>query len=217
MGAHVREKLSVRPTEKVGTSEEAGFRFDFANDPPNLMRQALDAWGQLDGRVHLVVAQSGEVLAAGESAKMMGQNCSGIVSIRSGKLQVADPDCQLRLEKFLQVRPDHEATLVLECRKGAEHCILRGVAIDATRVCITVKFVEEIAKPQLADLEFVFGLTPKEANVVGELFAGTRMQAIAEKMDISIHTVRVHTRHAYEKIGVSSREDLWRVLMPYSL
>ena len=217
MGAHVRDNLSVTTSHKVAAQQEERFLFQFTDDCSDLLTQTLDAWGRLDGRIHLLLARSGEVLSAETAAHTMDSKCRGIISIRTGYLTINGGNCQQRLDAFLQVQTDQEATMVLECGQGAEHCILRGVALDAKRVCVTIKFVEEIERPALADPEFVFGLTKQEAKVVRELFAGTRMQAIAESLNISIHTVRVHTRHVYEKIGVSSREDLWRVLMPYRL
>jgi len=69
----------------------------------------------------------------------------------------------------------------------------------------------------LADLEKAFGLTRCEVLVLEKLMRGHVPHQIAEELAISVHTVRAHLRHCYDKLRVSSREELWQRLAPYHL
>jgi DNA-binding CsgD family transcriptional regulator len=54
------------------------------------------------------------------------------------------------------------------------------------------------------------GLTQREAQVVNLMLEGHSSRAIGEVLRISGETVRVHRRHIYEKLGVSSQAELFR-------
>lgn len=52
------------------------------------------------------------------------------------------------------------------------------------------------------------GLTKREIDVFSLLAKGLNAESIAEKLIISEKTVKVHTYHVYQKLGVSSRQEL---------
>lgn len=54
------------------------------------------------------------------------------------------------------------------------------------------------------------GLTAREAQVVNLMLEGHSARAIGEALKISNETVRVHRRHIYEKLGLSSQAELFR-------
>lgn len=54
-------------------------------------------------------------------------------------------------------------------------------------------------------------LTPREANVLELLQAGSTNGEIAHRLSIGVETVRTHARNIYRKLGVSSRRDLARL------
>jgi LuxR family maltose regulon positive regulatory protein len=51
-------------------------------------------------------------------------------------------------------------------------------------------------------------LTPREAEVLGELEKGSSNRQIAQRLFISESTVKAHLRHIYEKFGVRTRTEL---------
>ena len=61
------------------------------------------------------------------------------------------------------------------------------------------------AKTASQPTELVEQLTPREMEVLELLVAGNSNQAIAEKLVISVRTVKKHTGNIYGKLGVSSR------------
>ena len=53
-----------------------------------------------------------------------------------------------------------------------------------------------------------FGLTPREAEVLGYLLEGRSYPYIRDRLYISQSTVNTHVRHIYSKAGVNSKQDL---------
>jgi LuxR family maltose regulon positive regulatory protein len=50
-------------------------------------------------------------------------------------------------------------------------------------------------------------LTERELDVLRALAAGQSNRAIAQQLYLSIATVKVHLKHIYRKLGVSSRTE----------
>ena len=60
-------------------------------------------------------------------------------------------------------------------------------------------------------------LTDREMEILGLLAKGCRNKEIAERLSVSLDTVRTHLRHVYEKLHVNSRtEALLKYLDPKS-
>jgi DNA-binding CsgD family transcriptional regulator len=68
--------------------------------------------------------------------------------------------------------------------------------------------------PALADLEAPRALTPREDEVARLAAAGRSDHQIAERLVLSVRTVESHLRHAYNKLGVSGRQELGLALSP---
>jgi DNA-binding NarL/FixJ family response regulator len=60
------------------------------------------------------------------------------------------------------------------------------------------------ARPPSEDLSV---LTEREHDVLDRLAAGERYQEIADRLGVSIHTIRAHVRKVYEKLHVHSRTE----------
>ncbi len=57
-----------------------------------------------------------------------------------------------------------------------------------------------------------FGISPREAEVIDLLNRGMSNREIAEKLYVSLATVKTHAHNIYEKTGASSRYDLYHML-----
>lgn len=55
-------------------------------------------------------------------------------------------------------------------------------------------------------------LTPRQTQVARLFARGSTLVEVGRRLRISVHTVRVHLRNAYEAIGVSNRTELLRWL-----
>ena len=62
------------------------------------------------------------------------------------------------------------------------------------------------------ELVRTYGLTPREAEVLRELARQKDNQAIARNLVIAPGTLKAHTRHIYEKMGIHTRSELNELL-----
>lgn len=67
-------------------------------------------------------------------------------------------------------------------------------------------FAPKVASPQPASS--LFGLTPRELEIVATVVAGYSNSDIAENFALSEHTVKHHLGHIFDKLGVSNRLEL---------
>jgi DNA-binding CsgD family transcriptional regulator len=85
------------------------------------------------------------------------------------------------------------------------HASLPGPAQDG-RVAIVL---ERATGTRSATVRLeAFGATAREREVATLLARGLSRAEIAETLVVSPHTVEDHVRHLYEKLGVSSRQEL---------
>jgi DNA-binding NarL/FixJ family response regulator len=66
-----------------------------------------------------------------------------------------------------------------------------------------VEMFKQFMPPSTAD----YGLTPREKEVLNCLMDGMNYKLIAEKLFLSVETVRNHIRHIYEKLQVHSKSQ----------
>ncbi len=62
-----------------------------------------------------------------------------------------------------------------------------------------------------------FSLTPAEGRVAAMLVEGKRQDFIAGELGVSVRTVKAHCAHIYQKLGVSNKIELLRLLAEYKL
>ena len=68
--------------------------------------------------------------------------------------------------------------------------------------------VPRVPAPEIAQL------TERERQVLEELAQGYRYKEIADRLQVSMDTVRTHIRNLYHKLQVSSRTDALNKLYP---
>lgn len=94
-------------------------------------------------------------------------------------------------------------TIATELLRGIED-VLEGGAPMTSQVARRV--VESFRSPARADEELQV-LTEREREILDHLSRGFSNKEIAEKLFISVPTVRTHLRHIYEKLHVRSRTE----------
>jgi DNA-binding CsgD family transcriptional regulator len=70
-------------------------------------------------------------------------------------------------------------------------------------------------RPNLAVLAEVGQLTRAEIRVIEMMMSGTETAAIAEALRISLETLRTHVKHAYRKLGVKTRGELFAAVADF--
>jgi DNA-binding CsgD family transcriptional regulator len=185
-------------------------------EPIRALRNLLSAEELLDGRSHFVILRSGEVLAGSRSSRNALKECD-CFSIRDNRLEMRHTPEHDTWSDVTALASGTSATLVQPCETTGGHCILRIASMCENTLLATIQRANEKVQAKLADLVTTFGLTPSEAHVIELLVSGHRPAEIGEELAISVHTVRAHLRHCYEKLDVSNREELWQKLAPYHL
>jgi len=108
--------------------------------------------------------------------------------------------------------PEPLPALTLTDEAAGEVYVLRGERITgADGRQLGLVLFEPAAPPRSAEsLAWLqqLGLTPREAEVTAAVLRGCSTAAIAEELVVSPHTVHDHLRRVYEKLGVTSRQQL---------
>lgn len=188
----------------------------FLRDTIPVLELTLDSWTRLDRKIRLIVKEDGKLVACCDVGRELLRS-GEVIRIERGKVVIADCKCQSQFEAILSGPDDSVATLLVS-RRGIEgHWILRAIKSGREMVCVTLQEATDNAPTALPDLRSTFGLTHSEACIVGDLYDGLSPHEIAEKRGNSIHTVRAHLRRSYDKLHITSREQLWHRLRSYQL
>jgi len=86
--------------------------------------------------------------------------------------------------------------------------VLLNDNVVAGKRCVVILVSEKINSINLSDLQVRFKLTPKEAEVTRLLAKGLPNKEIAQQIGLSPHTIRRHTEHIFEKLGINSRAEV---------
>lgn len=186
-----------------------------ANVEPAL-EAMLSCIERLDGRVRIVCERNGTILASGRGFESWIKQ-SQCLLLRGKSLKALTREDQGKLDYLFHVPASEIETVLLPRGQSGGHCIIRGAGLCNEALAITMQIADDAFQTKLADLHEAFGLTPSEMHVVELLQHGLGATEICEELGISVHTVRAHLRHCYDKLGVSSREELWQKLAPYRL
>lgn len=122
----------------------------------------------------------------------------GFVNIALGKLEARSRFSARELETLEAIRP----TVDLLCQ---QHWV------DAGRKSSGVNL-----RAQLHAALNAFGsslLTEREAQVIKLVLHGHSTKTLAEKLSISVETVKLHRKHAYAKLEVSSQAELFYLFL----
>ncbi|MBC2778757.1 helix-turn-helix transcriptional regulator [Parasphingopyxis marina] len=111
---------------------------------------------------------------------------------------------------FVPKSDRHESDQLLRVKMLSK---ARGKRIFGLRLITSRVNTEE----KLGELRDVFGLTPKQYQLIVEMLRGKTADDAAEAMNISIETARSHIRGIYAKLNVASREELFARIRPFYL
>lgn len=90
--------------------------------------------------------------------------------------------------------------------------LARLASASARRADELIASCGEVRTPGLATSSTPEGLTRREREVAGLAAAGASSREIAAKLFLSVRTVDNHLQNVYGKLGVTSREELTRIL-----
>lgn len=183
------------------------------------MADTLLAYLHDDSLARLVIDGDLRILWANRAARSLLAE-QGSVAERSGMLSFADAEGRQTLVQAFDDLPTEGRHVALHIADSQEHLII-GVRpiMHGARPAFAVHFHFTLTgfATVYADLRTIFALTRREHSIVLELLEGRSAAAIAERLDLSLETVRSHVRQAYAKLQVRSREQLFAKLQPYRI
>jgi DNA-binding CsgD family transcriptional regulator len=188
-------------------------RPDLTAEPlePSWGEIALAAWLDREGAGHLLLRRDSRVLWASQAASRLLQS-GGPLVLRSGRLAVSDPLRQSELDTALSGvgRPGSERLIGDAAGRPAIH--LRARPTTGGHIAIRLTDIRQPAL-DLPNLRALYGLTESESAVLEALLNGHPPQAIAGQFGNTLQTVRTHLKRAYAKIGVSTKEQLFALVL----
>ena len=187
--------------------------------PPRLFFEVIQG---MVARVYLAqgkVAQALQLLDQIETGMSLSQRLGRMVEVHllRALAHQRQPEAVEHLRKALEFAETEGYTLLFLEEGPALIPLLQAVAVDSSaskRIkdyaqMLLRSFEESVeqegTKATSQPVEMVEQLTPRELEVLELLAAGDSNQAIAEKLIISVRTVKKHTGNIYGKLGVDSR------------
>lgn len=211
-----REKVCKRIGPSQWADSEAQCAPAASNDHTSDYETLLSCWEAIDGRIRVIVSRDGSVIASSEGGRRLsaGNDCLCCTTMLTFGSSASS---ESQLKRVLKARVGSVETVILPKQSGEGHYVISATGVSATVVALAIRDAHDDFASVFANLEDAFGLTRCEVLVVERLLQGNGAQCIADDLDISVHTVRAHLRHCYDKLSVSSREGLWQRLAPYRL
>lgn len=143
------------------------------------------------------------------------------MAVRDNRLVPVNHDLEADWRAFLLACDGTVRNFPLPCSDSDGHLIfsIRELRRDSEERYIGIAFHHASTNHSAtyAELDKVFNLTPAEHRILLMMLDGETASVVAARSHVSIDTVRSHIRHIYMKVGVTSREALFRQLRPYCL
>ncbi|MGZ8283685.1 MAG: helix-turn-helix transcriptional regulator [Allosphingosinicella sp.] len=177
------------------------------------------AWISRDSRPRLLVTDDLRILWINSAADAALADRHDL-EIRDGQLATINAAHQDELADFVRDASPASVTLALPSDDGRGHVLLRAQEVGRGEdgICVGIQFFRSYLRSfEYADFEMVFGLTRAEHQVLLLMLEGKTADEVSSGKQVSIDTVRTQIRQIYDKLGVSSREGLFRRIRPYIL
>ena len=171
----------------------------------------------------LLVDEQAHIVFSNQMAESLLAEAEGIRNV-AGVLQAADRGVSPRLLALIgavtSVGHDEAQSSVLAVPRAAGRPLSLMVAplprratpagVARALALIMVGDPDRRARPALAALVDLYGLTRAEARLLDSLLAGERLQQYAERAGVSINTAKSQLAQLFQKTGHSRQSDLLR-------
>jgi DNA-binding CsgD family transcriptional regulator len=176
-------------------------------------------WMARETRARLLVTDMLDLLWANAAAQaVLGARHD--LEVRDGALAATNSAHQDDLAAFVRRSGPDVETLVIPSEDRNGHVLIRAqrVGREPSDRFVGIHFHRShVHISEYADFRKIFGLTQAEHQVLLYMLDGKTADEVSCEKQVSIDTVRYQIRQIYEKLGVSSRESLFRRIRPYIL
>ncbi|QYF85958.1 helix-turn-helix transcriptional regulator [Brevundimonas sp. PAMC22021] len=177
--------------------------------------RAMAAWLDADPRGRVLVSRSGRIAWANEAARRMLED--GEHFCESNNLLIClSEDGSALLHRMLRTAREEAKVAAIVSQTG-RHWLLRvQLLAPEDDASIGVTFCPMEASISYDVMLQAHHLTPCEARIVTMMLAGLETGRIAQRQDISMETLRTHIKHAYRKLDVTSRDELYAMASAFA-
>lgn len=177
------------------------------------------AWIDYDFNPRVIVADDLTIIWANAAARSALARRRDVEN-RAGIFSAVNSQHQQPLIDFILAGGALVSSWCIERTDGDGQLILRTQRIDwGENGVFGVTFFgsgdDFVAR--FSNLDAVFGLTRTESGVLADLLQGQGAERIAGGRQVSIETIRTHIRKIYAKLGVATREALFRRVQPFRI
>jgi DNA-binding CsgD family transcriptional regulator len=175
------------------------------------LESELGPWWALDRRARLIAESDGKVVSSDHLARSILQRKAGIF-LRDERLTAVERKFQPALDQHLRAPIGARRCLVLPVGKDGSLLLqtIRFAHATGDAVAVSARLIADDFTPEYKGLAEAFDFTSAEELVALQLLRGLTPTEISENCNLSIHTIRTHIAHVHAKLGVSSREAMWR-------
>lgn len=169
----------------------------------------MAAWVNTDTRARMLLSPSGRLYWANDAAlRMLEQGGAGLRLLDN--IVVADEATAPMFTRLLNKASGDGAVHALTSAIFAHQWLFRAQQLIPGDDVVIGLTGQRIADPVSCDaMLLIYSLTPAETRIVRMILSGLETSGIAQAQDISIETLRTHIKHAYLKLGVRSRGELF--------
>lgn len=204
-----------RSTAAPGTDQGA---FSFDDDPGMgpAWSQALTAWVDTDPRIRMIVSRSGRIFWANEAAnRMLGEGGLGF-RVWDQHLIAENAAVAAKLTSLLADAPLNAALFGVTPQEPDQQWMLWAQQLIPGNEPMIGLAAHRVSEPVSYEAMLrVHHLTPSETQILTLMLAGVETGRIAQRQEISIETLRTHVKHAYRKLNVKSRGELFAKAVNY--
>ncbi|WP_425982666.1 helix-turn-helix transcriptional regulator [Brevundimonas sp. TWP1-2-1b1] len=171
--------------------------------------RAIAAWVNIDPRARMLLSRSGRIGWANDAAFRMLRD-AGVFRVVDDHLVSDSGATAAALARLLQEAAPGAATYAVTAMDADRQWLLRCQQLipgdDDSIGFAAHRMADRICYEAMLQIHH---LTPSEKQIVTMMLAGMETGRIAQKQDISIETLRTHIKHAYRKLDVTSRGELF--------
>jgi DNA-binding CsgD family transcriptional regulator len=171
--------------------------------------RAIAAWVNIDPRARMLLSRSGRIGWANNAAFRMLRD-AGVFRVVDDHLVSDSGITAAALARLLQNAVPGAATYAVTAMDADRQWLLRCQQLipgdDDSMGFAAHRMADRICYEAMLQIHH---LTPSEKQIVTMMLAGMETGRIAQKQDISIETLRTHIKHAYRKLDVTSRGELF--------
>jgi len=184
-------------------------------------------------RMHIgvvLVDEEGATLLSNKNAEKYFSSMSGLI-VKDGKLSATMPKIRNELsERILEasqrdVEPSKNVGVIRIPRKDPLLPLtllispvrnrLAGMQVDNMQAAAIIFISEDKQKIELSPevLNILYGLTPAESRLTIALVDGLELDKIAEKLNVSLHTLRGYLKNIFKKTGAHRQSELIKLVL----